>query len=337
VLVRDGQIIGQGYHQQAGGPHAEINALADAGFDSCSGASLYVTLEPCNHTGKTPPCTQALVAAGIQRVVVGMADPNPLAAGGAAFLRRHGVEVTIGVLEQECRHLNAPFIKHATTGLPWVVMKAGMSIDGRISRIRGQGGAITGPESQQRVHALRNRLDALLIGVGTALIDNPALTTRLEKGRDPLRIVLDSQLRLAPEAKLLHQDSAAATWIFCRSDASVERQNRLEHTGAVVHRVDAAPHGGVDLQQVLAHIGQKNLTSVLVEGGAEVHGAFLRAGLVDEVYLFIAPYFIGDAGTPLLSGPSPQRQCTDMKTEILGQDLVLHGFLEKKAAAADDL
>ncbi|CAK8724161.1 MAG: diaminohydroxyphosphoribosylaminopyrimidine deaminase [Candidatus Electronema aureum] len=329
VLVRDGNIIGSGYHRNAGTPHAEVNAIADAGGTSaCFGATLYVTLEPCNHTGRTPPCSQAVLAAGIRRVVIGMADPNPVAAGGADFLRNQGVIVEIGVLEQECHQLNRPFIKHSTTGLPWVVLKAGMSLDGKISRVRGQGGPITGPESQQRVHELRDQLDAILIGIGTALIDNPALTCRLDNGRDPLRLILDRQLRLPPDAKMLHQQSDAATWIFCENEASVEKQKLLEQAGAIIHRIAVDHNGQLDLKQVLQRICSAGLTSVLVEGGATVHGAFLRAGLADEMQLFLAPYFIGDTGTPLLTGSVPLNlKLMEMTTEKLGEDVLLRGLL----------
>ncbi|WP_417910862.1 bifunctional diaminohydroxyphosphoribosylaminopyrimidine deaminase/5-amino-6-(5-phosphoribosylamino)uracil reductase RibD [Candidatus Electronema sp. PJ] len=329
VLVREGQVVGSGWHHKAGMPHAEVNAIAEAGT-ACVGATLYVTLEPCNHTGKTPPCTQAVLAAGIRRVVVGMADPNPIAAGGADFLRSHGIDVEMGVLEQECRQLNHPFIKHSLTGLPWVVMKAGMSLDGKISKLQGQGGPITGPESRQRVHELRNQLDVILIGIGTALIDNPLLTTRIENGRDPLRVILDSQLRLPPEAKLLQQQSTAQTWIFCEHQAAAEKQQKLEEAGAIIYRVDADDHGQLDLKQVVQRLGTSGLSSVLVEGGAAVHGAFLRAGLVDEVYLFIAPYFIGDTGLSLLVGSQfDQLRLVETTTEKLGQDTLLHGLLQK--------
>lgn len=330
VIVQDGQTVGCGHHRQAGTPHAEINAIADAGAAACLGATLYVTLEPCNHTGRTPPCTQAVLAAGFRRVVIGMADPNPVAAGGAEFLRAHGVDVDMGVLEQECRQLNQPFIKHSATGLPWVVLKAGMSLDGRISRSRGQGGPITGPESRRRSHELRNELDAILIGIGTALIDNPSLTARLEdeNRRDPLRVVLDSRLRLVPEAKMLRQQSAAPTWIFCRNDASAEQQDMLEQAGAVIRRVDADQNGWLNLHQVLHCLGRVGITSVLVEGGAAVHGAFLRAGLVDQACLFIAPCFIGDTGTPLLAGCGPDDvRLAETETEKLGQDVLLCGLV----------
>ncbi|MGB5685380.1 MAG: bifunctional diaminohydroxyphosphoribosylaminopyrimidine deaminase/5-amino-6-(5-phosphoribosylamino)uracil reductase RibD [Candidatus Electrothrix sp.] len=335
VIVRDDQIIGQGYHRQAGTPHAEINAITAAGRGkSCAGATIYVTLEPCNHTGRTPPCTQAILTARFSRVVIGMADPNPVASGGADFLRSHGIEVRLGVLEQECRQLNYPFLKHSVTGLPWVVMKAGVSLDGKISRRQGKGGVVTGPASKQRVHALRNQLDAILIGSGTARIDDPSLTTRLEQkdGRDPLRVILDSQLRLSPDAHMLAQQSSAATWIFCDQQASRQRQKDLEQAGASIHRVEREQDGGLDLAQILHQLGKANITSVLVEGGAAVHGSFLKKKLVDQMYLFTAPYFIGERGTSLLSGYSIGAEETPLSlheqtTETLGRDILIRGLL----------
>ncbi len=348
VIVKNGQVVGQGYHRQAGTPHAEINAIADAvvsqkAENACADATIYVTLEPCNHTGRTPPCSQAVLAAGLKRVVIGMADPNPVASGGANFLRSQGIEVEIGVLEQECKRLNYPFLKHSATGLPWVVMKAGMSLDGKISHQRGRGGAVTGPESRQRVHELRNQLDALLIGVGTALIDNPSLTTRLEEqgrggdGRDPLRVILDSDLRLPPEAKMLCQKSEAATWIFCGKQASSRRQEQLEQAGAVIHRIPADQDGQLDLHQVLKRLGDADITSVLVEGGAAAHGSFLRGQLVDQVVLFIAPYFIGDKGTPLLEHYSIGEaggalELIEKTTEEVGRDVLIQGLISKYAS-----
>jgi diaminohydroxyphosphoribosylaminopyrimidine deaminase/5-amino-6-(5-phosphoribosylamino)uracil reductase len=342
VIVRDDQIIGKGYHRRAGTPHAEVNAItatADA-FDkgrgkSCAGATIYVTLEPCNHTGRTPPCTQAILAAGFSRVVIGMADPNPVASGGADFLRSQGIEVRLGVLEQECRQLNYPFLKHSVTGLPWVVMKAGVSLDGKISRRQGKGGAVTGPVSKQRVHELRNQLDAILIGSGTALIDDPSLTTRLveqEDGRDPLRVILDSRLRLSPDARMLMQQSSAATWIFCDQQASEQKQKDLEEAGASIHRVDREQNGGLDLAQVLHRLGEADITSVLVEGGAAVHGSFLKKKLVDQVYLFTAPYFIGEQGTSLFSGYSLGEAesplfLQERRIETAGKDILIQGLL----------
>ena len=271
VVVKESQVVGRGYHKKAGTPHAEINALADAG-SMARGSTMYVTLEPCNHTGRTPPCSHALVNAGISRVVVGMSDPNPLACGGIEYLLSKNIKVASGVCEQQCRLINLPFIKHVSTGLPWVIMKAGVSLDGRISYCRGQGGAITGNESAQVVHSLRNHVDAILVGIDTALVDNPSLTTRfitkpgclcpddaLEtnsvcpprqteqknkfispllpddiRGRvidghkkDPLRLVLDSELRLSAKAQMLSQVSDAGTWIFCSEDAGKDKEIQL--------------------------------------------------------------------------------------------------------------
>ena len=335
VIVKDDQLLGSGYHRRAGTPHAEVNAIAEVleKGNSCSGATIYVTLEPCNHTGRTPPCTRAILAAGLCRVVIGMADPNPVASGGADFLRSQGIEVQLGLLEQECRQLNYPFLKHSATGLPWVVMKAGMSLDGKISRRQGQGGPVTGAASKQRVHALRNQLDALLIGSGTALIDDPSLTARLEQGgRDPLRVILDSRLRLSPDARMLTQQSSAATWIFCDHDAAEQKRRDLEEAGAVVHRVEKDQDGGLDLVQVLRRLGQADITSVLVEGGAAVHGSFLRKKMVDQAYLFTAPYFIGEQGTSLLNGYSIGADeiplsLQEPRVEVAGNDILIQGLL----------
>ncbi len=336
VIVSDGVVVGQGYHRRAGTPHAEINAIADAG-ESCAGATIYVTLEPCNHTGRTPPCSRAVLAAGLKRVVIGMADPNPVARGGADFLRAEGLEVKLGVLEDECRRINYPFLKYSVTGLPWVVMKAGMSLDGMISCRRGHGGAITGPESKQRVHELRNSLDAILIGISTALIDDPSLTTRLpDGGRDSIRVILDSRLQLSPEAEMLQQESKAETWVICGLLASGERQEQLERAGAVIHRVENGPEGHLELRQVLQLLGESDITSVLVEGGATIHGSFLRANHVDQVFLFTAPYFVGDQGTPLVDGYCVGEQgtpvtLTEISIEQVGHDLLVQGLVSRQS------
>ncbi|MDY0350547.1 MAG: bifunctional diaminohydroxyphosphoribosylaminopyrimidine deaminase/5-amino-6-(5-phosphoribosylamino)uracil reductase RibD [Desulfobulbaceae bacterium] len=334
LVVRDGIVVGRGYHHRAGGPHAEVNAIADAG-GSAAGATLYVTLEPCNHFGRTPPCTRAILDAGIARVVVGMADPNPrVEGGGSAYLRSCGLEVETGVLEEECRKINLPFHKHVTTGLPWVVMKAGMSLDGKISYLPGRGGRITGEQSRLCTHRLRNTLDAVCIGVGTALIDDPSLTTRLpeeEAQRDPLRIVIDTHLRLQAESRMVSQHSSAPTWVFCGPDAPGAAEERLARAGAAVHRLPLDNDGRIDLHRMLVHLGQAGITSILVEGGAAVHGSFLRARLVDEVYLFIAPFFIGGQGTSLVEGFTlPGRDDRELlrhiQTRRLNDDILIHGY-----------
>jgi diaminohydroxyphosphoribosylaminopyrimidine deaminase/5-amino-6-(5-phosphoribosylamino)uracil reductase len=335
VIVRQDTIIGRGYHKKAGTPHAEIHAIADAG--GCTpGSTLYVTLEPCNHTGRTPPCTHAILEAGITRVVVGMLDPNPaVRGGGCRFLESKGVVVERGVLEKKCRSINRPFIKHVATGMPWVTMKAGMSLDGKISYCPGRGGRITGEQSREVTHALRNTLDAILVGVDTAIIDNPSLTTRLQgtgtRGRDPVRVVLDTQLRLPPDSRMLHQESSAPTWIFCGSQAPEENEQRLRDSGAYVKRLACGDRGMPDLQEVLSEISRTDMISVLVEGGSKIHGSLLRSNLVDEAYLFVAPFFIGSGGTALLDGFS----CSDaenrlsmkqVEVRLLGEDILIHAL-----------
>lgn len=334
VIVRDGIIVGRGYHHRAGELHAEVNAIT-AARESAAGATLYVTLEPCNHFGRTPPCTQAILAAGIARVVVGMADPNPrVEGGGSGYLRSRGLEVKTGVLEEECRKVNLPFLRHVATGVPWVVMKAGMSLDGKISYLSGRGGRITGEHSRLHAHRLRNTLDAICIGVGTALSDNPSLTTRLpreEEQRDPLRIVIDTHLRLGPESRIISQQSNTSTWVFCGPDASDAAEAALVRAGALVHRLPTGGDGRVDLRKLTAYLGRAGITSILVEGGAAVHGSFLRCRLVDEVYLYVAPFFIGERGTSLIDGFSPQDQdnmlrLRQIETHHLNDDVLIHGF-----------
>jgi len=337
VVVKDGQVVGRGYHRKAGTPHAEIHALNHAG-GAAAGATIYVTLEPCNHTGRTPPCTRAILAAGIRRVVIGMADPNPVATGGGDFLAGEGVEVTRGVLVEECEAINRPFIKYVTTGLPWVIMKAGMSLDGRIATRTGHSGWITNDRSRAVVHRLRDRVDAILVGIGTALADDPSLTTRLargRRGRDPLRVVLDTNLRLSPAAKMLRQQSHAPTWIFCGPNPDNGRKQALEATGAKVKSVPLTADNGLDLSAVLRELGDQQLPSVLVEGGGRVHGAFLRQGLVDEVNLFVAPCFIGGDGVEVV-GPmgidtvQGALRLKTMRTRRLGGDLLIEGFFERQ-------
>jgi len=335
VIVREGTVVGRGYHRKAGTPHAEVNAIADAG-KYAAGATLYVTLEPCNHTGRTPPCTQAIIEAGLSRVVVGMLDPNPtVAGGGCEYLASQGIAIESGLMEEECKALNRPFIKHSMTGLPWVVMKAGMSLDGKISYAKGKGGTITGDQSRRSTHQLRNTLDAILIGVETALIDNPSLTTRLPDGegaRDPLRIILDTHLRLDPTSILLTQQSNAQTWIYCGPGAAEQKRTVLEQSGATVYPIELDSQGRLDLHAVLQHMGAAGLTSVLVEGGATVHGSMLGQKLVDEMYLFTAPIFIGEKGTPVVSGLLPMAakdsvRIKEIDSRRVGDDILIHGFL----------
>ena len=336
IIVRDNVVVGKGYHRKAGTPHAEVNAIEDAG-SSTVGATIYVTLEPCNHTGRTPPCTKAIVDAGLSRVVVGMTDPNPsVIGGGCAYLLSQGLIVESGVLDDECRSINRPFIKHSTTGMPWVVMKAGMSLDGKITYVPGKSGRITGDKSKRVTHELRNSLDAILIGVDTAIIDDPSLTARLSGTndvRDPVRVILDTNLRLSPDANILRQQSDAQTWIYCGPDASSDLKDRLLEAGALVFPVNVSSEGWLDIRTVFSHLGANGITSVLVEGGASIHGSMFANDLVDEVYLFTAPVFIGDKGTALLAGCSAMSSdnCPRIETidcRMLGDDILLHGYVD---------
>lgn len=304
IVQDDGVIVGRGYHKKAGTPHAEIHALADAG-GRARGCTIYVTLEPCNHTGRTPPCSHAVANAGIRRVVVGLEDPNPLVSGsGICYLRQRGLEVCCGVLEKECRELNLPFIKHIGSGRPFVVLKAGISLDGRLSYQEGISGQMTGAKSHHHLHQLRDQHDAILVGRGTVQADNPSLTTRLKKGgRDPLRVILDSSLAISCDAKILHLNSTAHTLIFCCHRASSKKRALLEAMeGVAVHGVARSESGPLDLVEILDHLGEMGVCSLLVEGGGQVHASFLEKALVDRVILFVAPLFAGSAGTPLLEG-----------------------------------
>ncbi|MCL2766590.1 MAG: bifunctional diaminohydroxyphosphoribosylaminopyrimidine deaminase/5-amino-6-(5-phosphoribosylamino)uracil reductase RibD [Peptococcaceae bacterium] len=298
VVVKDGRVIGQGYHTMAGAPHAEIVALEEAG-DDARGATVYVNLEPCCHRGRTGPCTQALLSAGVSRVVVAMGDPNPLVSGeGLRQLREGGVEVITGVLEEEAIALNEVFIKFITTKRPFVVSKAAMSIDGKIATYTGQSQWITGAAARAYGHQLRDRYDAILVGRGTVLADNPSLTTRLEHGvgRDPVRIILDSGANTSPEAKVISLDSPAPTIIAATTSANSRKISSLERAGAQVLITNEGSR--VELYSLMRKLAGMNITSVLIEGGAQVHGAAFEARIVDKVVWFIAPRIIGGDNAP---------------------------------------
>ncbi len=332
VIVSGDTIVGRGYHKKAGTPHAEIHALRQAA-EKARGSTLYVTLEPCSHTGRTPPCCEAIAESGIQRVVVGMIDPNPLVAGnGIRYLQSHGVEVSSPVLEHRCVRINQPFIKHITTVTPWVAMKAGISLDGRISYQKGIPGRITGKDSSKRVHQLRDRFDGILVGIGTVIADNPSLTTRLnhDGDKDPIRIVLDTDLKIAQSAKMLHLESSSPTWIFCSLDVSAKKISALQSVNTSVFQVKINSDGHVDLQEVLRILGKQEVTSLLVEGGGGIHGSFLREELFDYAYLFYAPIFAGDSGSEFIRhlNVNDRKQAirmTDVKYERMGEDMLVEG------------
>ena len=293
VVVRRGRAIGEGYHRQVGGPHAEVWALREAGA-AARGATLYVTLEPCSHHGRTPPCTDAIMQAGLARVVAGCVDPNPQVNGrGVRCLRGAGIEVEVGVMEAEARRLNEAYCKHIATGMPFVALKAAMSLDGKIATAAGESKWITGERARAAAHRLRARHDAVMVGVGTVLADDPELTVRKSRGRTPLRVVVDSRARTPPRARLLTADERAPVIAVTRQ-APRARVRRLERAGAEVWVV-GSQRGKVELKGLMRRLGTEGVQSVLVEGGGTLGAGALAAGLVDRVYFFISPRIIGGA------------------------------------------
>jgi diaminohydroxyphosphoribosylaminopyrimidine deaminase/5-amino-6-(5-phosphoribosylamino)uracil reductase len=332
VLLRDGATVGRGWHVRAGGPHAEIRALAEAG-DAARGATLVVTLEPCAHQGKTPPCVDSILAAGVRRVVVGTIDPNPIVNGrGVAALRRAGIEVVAGVMESECRALNQPYLKSLTTGLPWVTLKAMLSLDGRMASESGDSRGLGGEAEQRLCHRLRAEQDAVMIGIGTALADDPRLTVRHARGRNPWRVVLDSSLRLPLDAALV-RSQAEAPLIVATLSRSKERTAALEALGVRVWHFDPEAGGRVPVRAVLERLVREGRYAVLVEGGARVHTTFLREGLADRVALGIAPLLVGGRGARTFTGDLGRDALRDaieiegLRARRVGRDLWLEGAI----------
>jgi diaminohydroxyphosphoribosylaminopyrimidine deaminase/5-amino-6-(5-phosphoribosylamino)uracil reductase len=334
VVVKDGQVVGRGYHRRAGLPHAEVEALRAAGQAAC-GADLYVTLEPCNHQGRTPPCTQAILQAGVGRVIIATRDPNPrVTGGGIEFLTARGVKVSAGLLADEARRLNEAWFHWVETGRPWVVAKAACSLDGKIATVAGESQWLTGEAARALGHRLRHRLAAIVVGIGTVLADDPQLTTRLPRGpgRDPIRIVLDSRLRLPLTSRLLHLDSEAPTWVACTSQAPAAARRALKAEGAEV-LVLPPDDGRVPLPALLDLLGARQVQSLLVEGGAETLGAFFDQGLVNQFYFFYAPKILGGRKAPGMVGGAgiphlgEAHIARDLRVRRLGVDLLVSGHL----------
>ena len=325
VLVKGGRVVARGHHARAGGPHAEVVAIRAAGARA-EGADVYTTLEPCNHWGKTPPCSLALIQAGVRRVFVGSRDPNPVVNGkGIARLRRAGVEVVTDILKAECDELNAQWFRYITSGRPFVTLKAAVTLDGKIATRSGDSRWVSGEASRAEVHRLRDRADAVLVGAGTALADDPMLTTRLPRGRgrDPVRVVLDTRLALPRSLKLFHPRSAAPTLVA----TALARPPPL---GPGVEFVRCkARRGRIDLDDLLAKLAARGIAHVLVEGGAEVHHSFLEAGLVDRVVAFVAPKILG-GGKDWLSGAGPEAMAGALRLDPVevrrvGDDVMFTG------------
>ena len=337
VIVKDGRIVGDGWHRKAGTPHAEVHALRMAG-DLADGATLYVTLEPCAHYGRTGPCAKAVVAAGIKRVVVAMRDPNPLVAGkGIKILEEAGIEVVTGVCEAEAVRLNEVFLKWMMQKLPFVVLKTAMTLDGKIATVTGASRWITNEVSRQRVHTLRDLYDGILVGIGTVLADDPSLTTRLPdgSGKNALRIIVDSLARTPLTSKVV-TDGQAATLLAVTDEAPAERVNALQQAGVEVIRMNAGPQ--VDLRELMHQLAERDICSVFVEGGGTVNFSLLQSGLVDKIYAFIAPKVLGGrtALTPVegdgFAALEEAVELSDVQMELLAGDILVAGYVKKGEA-----
>jgi diaminohydroxyphosphoribosylaminopyrimidine deaminase/5-amino-6-(5-phosphoribosylamino)uracil reductase len=333
VVVKDGAVVGSGHHERAGEDHAELAALRQAGARA-RGATLYVTLEPCNHQGRTPPCTDAIAEARLARVVVSCRDPNPhVTGGGVEKIRAAGVQVDVGCREAEGRRLIAPWTKFVTTGMPYVTLKLGLSLDGRIASRTGASKWVTGPEARARVHLLRAQHDAVVVGIGTALADDPRLTVRDAPGQSPLRVIFDTRLRLPLAGRLVQSAREVPTWVVCTTDAPSSAEEQLVERGVEVLRAPPSAEGRIDAVAALRVLASRGIVSVMIEGGAELAGSVLAGAVVDELHAFIAPILLGPRGRPGAvdwAGPATPAEApciVDPQWEVCGVDAHVWGSL----------
>jgi diaminohydroxyphosphoribosylaminopyrimidine deaminase/5-amino-6-(5-phosphoribosylamino)uracil reductase len=339
VIVKDGAVIGQGFHERFGGPHAEVNALADCtakGRDA-KGATLFVTLEPCSHRGKTPPCSQAVIDAGVAKVVIAAEDPTDLAGGGINQLKQAGIEVEVGLCREEAEKLNAPFYKHARTGLPWVVVKWAQSKDGYLARKNAdiEGDWISNEQSRADVHRLRKRMGAILTGIDTVIADNPKLTVRIQGetiNRPPIRVVVDSHLRMPWDCHLITVSDAPTVVVTTKRTAQTEssKVEKLESAGVEVLIV-GDQDGHCNLQETLTLLGSRGVQQVLIEAGPTLITESLKHNLVDEVRIYTAPMILGDNGSApaseIMNTLPNQDTLKDVRIDVLGKDTRILGSL----------
>jgi len=336
VLVRDNQLVGEGFHAYAGSDHAEVAALRAAG-PAAQGATLYVSLEPCCHYGRTPPCVEQILQAGVRRVVAACEDPNPAVSGkGIAALRAAGLLVDVGVLTEEAARLNEAFFTHVRTGRPFVTLKVAASLDGKIATRTGDSRWITGESARRRVHELRNQVDAVLVGIGTVLRDDPLLTTRLgiADQRDPIRVIVDNLARLPLRAKVVNRASTAPTILAVSRMAPRTKLEALQQEGIQVIVVESSPRR-VSLDRLTEALGKRGILSVMIEGGAEINASALREGVVDKVLVFLAPILIGGKSTPTAVGGegietlSQALHLRDVRIERFDGDILVEGYIRK--------
>ena len=326
IITKRNQIIGKGYHKKAGESHAEIYALNEAG-GKAKDSTMYVTLEPCSHWGKTPPCTEKIVESGVREVIIGMKDPNSKV-DGFQELKLRGLKTKMGFLEKECRKLNESYIKYIKTKKPFVVVKAATSLDGKIATKTGDSKYITGREARKYVHKLRAELDGIMVGINTILKDDPQLTVRLVKGKDPIRIVVDSKLKIPLKAKVLKDPTKLV--IATTKKASKQRMKKLHQMGANVLVIDTLK-GRVDLQKLMKALGKLEITSIMLEGGATLNSSALSAGIVDKIMIFIAPSVIGSGlgaiGDLGITEVDKSIKLKNISSKKIGKDILVEGYL----------
>ena len=330
VVVKNGEIIGEGYHQQYGGPHAEVFALNEAG-SRAEGADIYVTLEPCSHYGKTPPCAKKIINSGVKRAVISMVDPNPEVAGrGIEMLKEAGIEAQVGLFKEEAQTLNESFLKYIQSDYPFIYLKKAQTLDGYIASKSGDSKWITNSEARLEGHKLRHRVDAIMVGIGTVLADNPSLTARLEgrEGIDPLRIILDPQLQIPTEAKIINQKSEAETLIISAADyppaaaaAAVKKREKLLKKDKVkIMSFETGTDDYFDLREILKSLHNNKISSILIEGGAKLSYTFLKEDLVDKFYYFFAPKIYGGSdGIASFCGSGPELMSDSIELNIIEQ------------------
>ncbi|MCP4578326.1 MAG: bifunctional diaminohydroxyphosphoribosylaminopyrimidine deaminase/5-amino-6-(5-phosphoribosylamino)uracil reductase RibD [Deltaproteobacteria bacterium] len=334
VIVKEGKVLASGYHHRAGMPHAEVDAFGKIG-NRAPGGTLYVTLEPCNHFGKTPPCTELILKSGVKKVVVGMRDPNPLVTGGGCeYLEKKSLEVVTGILKDECFALNESFVKFISTGRPFVIAKSAITLDGWTATSTRYSQWITNEKSRGFVHKLRDRVDAVMMGIGTVLADDPAMTARfkVKEGKDPIRIVVDTNFRTPPDAKVMKNQSFAKTIIATSVDGNRSFQDSGPHPEGVETLVCPTFAGKIDLPALMEKLGEMSISSVLLEGGSMILGAMLRARLIDKFYVFIAPKILGGGdGIPMVAGSGPETmeeslKLQNIKVRRFGDDVLIIGY-----------
>lgn len=333
LVVKNGEVVGQGFHEKAGLAHAEIIALKQAGKNT-HGATLYLNLEPCGHYGQTPPCTEQIIKARISRVVAAMIDPNPLVNGqGIAVLKKAGIQTQLGILEAKARQLNEVFVKYITTGLPFVILKAGLTLDGKIATATSQSRWITGEASRQKVHEIRGWVDAVMVGAGTVKQDDPLLTARgtAAGNKQPLRVILDYQGEISLDSKVVKEKSAR-TLMVLSSEVPLQKAKDLEKEGIDTLTI-AGSKGRFSLRELLIILGERKITSVMIEGGAQVNASALGEGVVDKILFFYAPKILGARALDVVGGEEYRElgnayKITDVALERLGDDFLLSGYLE---------